>query len=74
MPVTKENFEKVCEVWVPPDFDAEDKIDKVQMAAKWLVATILDNTPACADQQSAIRHVRTAVSEAVEALCLRGEV
>ena len=54
-----------------------EQLAKYQMlrdAAKAFAQAIVDNTPACADQTAAIRHVREAVMTANASLALDGRL
>lgn len=51
-----------------------DKYQKLRDAAKAFAQAIEDNSPACADQTAAIRHVREAVMTANAAIALDGRL
>lgn len=50
------------------------QFELIRSAAKTLAAVIEANTPRCADQQAAIRHVREAVMTANAAIALQGRL
>jgi hypothetical protein len=50
------------------------KYEALRSAAKVFAEVILENTPKCADQQAAIRHVREAVMTANASITLKGIV
>jgi len=54
------------------DEDQTRKIEKVRASCKLAAEAILKNTEGCADQSSAIREVRNAMSTAVN-LIIRGK-
>lgn len=53
-----------------PSEDGVKRIQRIREAAHAFAATILGNTPACADQSTAIRKVREAVMTANAAIVL----
>ena len=57
-----------------PEADQPEKYDALRSAAQTFALAILRNTPACADQQAAIRKVREAVMTANAAIALKGAV
>jgi hypothetical protein len=73
MPVTLENLHDVI-TYARPDANAVARITAVREASENLARAILLNTPACADQQAAIRHVREALMTANAAIVLKGIV
>ena len=46
----------------------------IRDAAKEFTYAIVTNSPACADQSAAIRHVREAMFTAVSAIALKGDI
>lgn len=61
------------------DYHAPDDLQKQQYAAIREAAiqfgkVIIDNSPKCADQQAAIRHIRMGVHAAKSAIALKGLV
>jgi len=58
----------------PPDDDQRIAYATIREKAKELARVIYDNTPACADQSAAIRHLREAVMTANAAIALKGLV
>ncbi|HMF74290.1 MAG TPA: hypothetical protein VK604_01380 [Bryobacteraceae bacterium] len=50
------------------------KYQTLRDAAKAFAQAIIDNTPACADQTAAVRHVREAVMTANAAIALDGRL
>jgi len=73
MPVTKANVEDVF-TYHAPSGDDPMHYGAVRAAAKQLAMVILECTPACADQQAAIRLLREAVMTANAAIALKGAV
>lgn len=51
-----------------------EQMERIREKAKELAAAILDNTPPCADQSAAIRHVREALMTANTAIALKGAI
>lgn len=54
-----------------PDSNDIAKYKSIREAAKNLAYEILDNTPSCADQSAAIRHLREAVMTANAAIACK---
>lgn len=73
MPVTLDNVHDVIKHHTPTQ-NGIDKITLIREASEDLIAAILANTRACADQQAAIRHVREAMMTANAAIVLDGLV
>lgn len=73
MPVTHDNIEDVF-TYHAPDDKQRAAYELIREDAKRLARTILSYTPACADQQAAIRLLREAVMTANGAVALRGAV
>ena len=59
---------------VPPNATEIEMLAEVREAALALAKAILKNTVLCADQQAALRWVRTALTTANAAIVLRGAV
>lgn len=57
-----------------PRPDQLPKYEVIRAAAKALGKTIIENTPACADQTAAIRLLREAVMTANAAIALEGKL
>jgi hypothetical protein len=73
MPVTKANLDDVFS-YHPPSGQQPTQYARVREAAKAMADVILENTPNCADQQAALRHLREAVMTANAAIALNGIV
>lgn len=73
MGVNNDNVDDVFMYHAPTD-DQIVQYHEVREAGKTLANAILGNTPVCADQQAAIRHVREAVMTANAAIALGGKV
>lgn len=73
MPVTNENIDRVF-TYQPPDDEQVAKYRNIRMKAQELAEVIIANTPSCADQQAAVRHVREAMMTANAAVALKGLV
>lgn len=73
MPVTITNVDDVFS-YHKPEGDQPAKYEAIRGAARAFARTILDNVPACADQQAALRLVREAVMTANAAVALKGAV
>lgn len=73
MPVTHDNIDDVF-TYHPPKGDAPQRYAAIREAAKAFARAILENTPSCADQAAAIRHVREAVMTANAAVALDGRI
>lgn len=73
MPVGKQNVDDVFTHHAPGPGDPE-RYQAIRDGAKALAVTIIDNTPQCADQQAALRHLREAVMTANAAIALKGQV
>jgi hypothetical protein len=58
----------------PPVMDDPKKYERIRAAALAFAQVIVDNTPKCADQSTAVRHVRDAVMTANAAVALKGAV
>jgi hypothetical protein len=71
MPVTKQNLTDVFTYHAPTEAQKANYLE-IRSAAKVLAEAILENTPQCADQQAALRHVREAVMTANAAVALEG--
>jgi len=72
-PVTRNNLADVFTYHAPSGL-ANTQLIAVREAGRALAAAIIENTPQCADQQAAIRHVREAVMTANAAIVLVGAV
>ena len=57
-----------------PEGDQPAKYEAIRNAAKEFARVLVANTPKCADQSAAIRHVREAVMTANAAVSLKGSV
>jgi hypothetical protein len=57
-----------------PTPDQLPKYEAIRAAAKAFAQVIVDNTPPCADQSAAVRHVRDAAMTANAAVALRGQL
>ena len=55
-----------------PEGDQPQRYEAIRAAAKNLAQVIVDNTPPCADQSAALRHVREAVMTASASIALKG--
>jgi hypothetical protein len=73
MAITKANLKDVFSYHAPLVTQL-DQYSALRTAARDFAETILDNTPTCADQQAALRHVREAVMTANAAVALKGTV
>ncbi len=73
MPVTDANVDDVFSYHRPTE-EQLPKYEAVRGAAKVFAHVLLQNTPTCADQQAALRHVREAVMTANAAIALQGSV
>jgi predicted ABC-type ATPase len=73
MQVTKWNVDEIF-TYHAPDEGQQANLEAVRFYAKQLAHAILNEVPACADQQAAIRHVREAVMTANAAIVLKGMV
>ena len=73
MPVTRDNLSDVI-AYHAPDQEQIARIGNIRQGAEEFIATILVNTPNCADQQAAIRHVREALMTSNAAIVLKGAV
>lgn len=73
MMVGDHNLDDVFTYHAPEPAQLENYV-AIRAAAKEFAATIICNTPRCADQQAAIRHVREAMMTANAAVALKGEV
>lgn len=58
----------------PPTKEQIDQHEQLAVAAEQFIACILKNSPACADQSAAIRHVREAKMTASAAVALLGMI
>lgn len=58
----------------PPKGDQPEKYTKIREAAKAFARVLVENTPKCADQSAAIRHLREAVMTANAAVALEGRI
>lgn len=58
----------------PPKEGQPEKYEAIRNAAKILAHIIIANTPACADQTAAIRHLREAVMTANASIALEGKL
>ena len=56
----------------PPRTDQVERYEAIRAAGKQFALVILDQTPSCADQSAAIRHIRNAVSTANAAIACGG--
>ena len=72
-PVTVDSLDRVFDYHAP---DAQDvqRHQKLRDGAKAFARIILENTPVCADQSSAIRDVRNALMTANAAVATDGAV
>jgi hypothetical protein len=68
--------EKLPEIFTyhPPVGNLSERCGALRQAALVFAQAIIDNTPPCADQTAAIRHVRDAVMTANAAIALNGLV
>lgn len=57
-----------------PEGDQPAKYEAIRNAAKEFARVLVANTPKCADQSAAVRHVREAVMTANAAIALKGSV
>ncbi len=73
MPVTKENLKEVFTYHAPTEIQRE-QYNSIRTAAHDFALALIENTPTCADQQAALRHVREAVMTANAAVALNGKV
>lgn len=73
MPVTLDNLDDVFTYHAPTP-EQQEAYRAINDAAKQLARVILDHTPACADQQAAVRLVREARMTANAAVALGGAV
>ena len=73
MALSRQDLEEVF-TYHSPEPDQIPKYERLHGAAKHFAETILNNTPACADQSAAIRLVREAVMTANAAIALKGRV
>jgi hypothetical protein len=73
VPVTQTNVDDVFSYHAPTP-DQIPKYEAIRAAAKQFAQVLLDNTPACADQQAALRLLREAVMTANAAVALQGSV
>lgn len=73
MPVTKENVEAVFTYHAPTATQIV-ALQDVRVAARVLAGVILDEVPACADQQAALRLLRECVMTANAGIVLKGIV
>lgn len=71
MPVDVANVENVFS-YHKPEPDDLVKYESLRSAAREFAKVIIDNTPKCADQQAALRHVREAVMTANASIALKG--
>jgi hypothetical protein len=71
MPITKENINEVFTYHAPDEAQIES-LNSVRYHAKVLAHAILNEVPACADQQAALRLLREAVMTANAAIVLKG--
>lgn len=69
--VTKETLETLFTYHTPSE-DQIPKYERLRSKAKELAEAILEETPTCADQQAALRHVREAVMTANAAIATGG--
>lgn len=58
----------------PPVMDDTGKYERIRAAGLAFAQAIVDNTPKCADQTTAVRKVREAVFNANAAVALKGRV
>lgn len=58
----------------PPSPEQQIKYEKVRAAAKQFAEVLMEETPQCADQSSALRHLRTCVMEANQAIACEGSM
>jgi len=66
---TEQNLETLF-TYHPPSDDTIPKYARINEAAKEFAKVVLANTPGCADQTAAIRHVRDARMSANSAIAL----
>ena len=57
-----------------PEGDQPERYEKIRNALKECAKVIVANTPVCADQSAAIRHLREAGFTANAAIALKGAV
>jgi len=74
--MSKDLRDKIEEIFSyhAPDASQQDKYARIRSAAKIFAYEVLNNTPPCADQTTAIRHIRDAVMTANAAVALKGLV
>ena len=73
MPVTIVNVDDVFSYHAPSK-DHLVVYENIRSAAREFAKVLIDNTPPCADQQAALRHLREAVMTANAAVALQGSV
>ena len=73
MPVTPTNIAAVF-TYHPPTADQPVRYEVIRTKARELAEVILANTPACADQQAALRLLRESVMTANASIALQGAV
>lgn len=73
MPITKENVNEIF-TYHAPDATQIESLNAVRSHAKALAHAILNEVPACADQQAALRYLRECVMTANAAIVLKGAV
>jgi hypothetical protein len=57
-----------------PDSDGVARISQIRESAESFAKAILANSPSCADQSAALRHVREAMMNANAAIVLGGKI
>jgi len=73
VPVNKQNVDDVF-TYHPPGPGDPERYENIRAHAKALAQVILSETPQCADQQAALRHLREAVMTANAAIALKGAI
>jgi len=73
MPVSRDNASEVVRYHKPTEEQIKAH-EALAVAAEAFIVAIFDNTPKCADQTAAIRHVREAKMTASAAVALDGMV
>lgn len=71
MPLDRATLDEIFTYHSPLPQDI-DKYTRIRNAAKEFAIVIVENTPRCADQTTAIRHVREAVMNANSSIALQG--
>lgn len=72
MPITKANLENWF-TYHAPEPDQIVKYKAIRDAALAFAAVVVENTPPCADQSSAVRYIRVATMAANQSIACGGE-